>query len=182
MLATGLILGLSGISLSAYALQLGYGLLRWHDFGLAALVFSVRGPSFPLLWVAGSRLRLPVLVTLNPQHSMAPIVWLVTIPMFLILATLGAGPFFGPWYGWLAGSPSWMPVPQGSPDVNAILAARNAALGAVLALVIGLAGGVLGGWLASGEPVTWKYDRTRTAKTDRSLTVDPKKGDEGTWR
>jgi len=40
-------------------------------------------------------------------------------------------------------------------------ATRNSALGAVSALLIGLVGSVIGGWMASGEPMTFTYFRTR---------------------
>jgi hypothetical protein len=40
-------------------------------------------------------------------------------------------------------------------------ATRNAALGAVTALLLGLVGSVIGGWIASGEPMTLTYYRTR---------------------
>jgi len=39
--------------------------------------------------------------------------------------------------------------------------ARNTALGAVTALLLGLVGSVIGGWMASGEPMTLTYYRTR---------------------
>jgi hypothetical protein len=38
---------------------------------------------------------------------------------------------------------------------------RNSALGAVTALLLGLMGSVIGGWMASGEPMTFTYYRTR---------------------
>lgn len=40
-------------------------------------------------------------------------------------------------------------------------AARNSALGALTALLLGLIGSVVGGWMASGEPMTFTYHRTR---------------------
>ena len=90
------------------------------------------------------------------------IAWLVTIPMLLILAALGAASYFGIWYGGLAGTPAWAP-PVVSVDPQAALIARNAALGAVTALLLGLIGSVVGGWMASGEPMTFTYYRTRAA-------------------
>jgi hypothetical protein len=39
--------------------------------------------------------------------------------------------------------------------------ARNSALGALTALLLGLVGSVIGGWMASGEPMTLTYHRTR---------------------
>jgi len=41
--------------------------------------------------------------------------------------------------------------------------ARNGALGALTALLLGLVGSVVGGWMASGEPMTFTYHRTRAA-------------------
>lgn len=47
---------------------------------------------------------------------------------------------------------------------------RNTALGTLTALLLGLVGSVVGGWMASGEPMTLTYYRTRPA---RSLTPSP---------
>lgn len=44
-------------------------------------------------------------------------------------------------------------------------ATRNSALGALTALLLGLVGSVLGGWLASGEPMSWSYYKTRPVGT-----------------
>jgi len=43
-------------------------------------------------------------------------------------------------------------------------AVRNSALGALSALLLGLMGSVVGGWMASGEPMTLTYHRTRSAR------------------
>lgn len=90
------------------------------------------------------------------------VAWLVTIPMLLVLAALGAAGYFGIWYGGLAGTPAWAP-PVVAVDPQAALIARNAALGAVTALLLGLIGSVVGGWMASGEPMTFTYYRARAA-------------------
>ena len=47
-------------------------------------------------------------------------------------------------------------------------ATRNSALGAVTALLIGLIGSVIGGWMASGEPMTFTYYRTRDQQPSRT--------------
>jgi len=47
-------------------------------------------------------------------------------------------------------------------------ATRNSALGAVSALLIGLVGSVVGGWMASGEPMTFNYHRTRDQQSSKS--------------
>jgi hypothetical protein len=163
-LATLLVLGLSAGSLGAFSLAPGYRIVRWSDFAFIALVLSVIGAFFAFVvggWVAA---KVAGITHSEPAALHGAIVWLVTLPILLVLLSLGLGVFLGPWFGWLAGSPPWMGVPQTPPDADAILAARNAALGGLLALVIGLAGSVLGGWLASGEPMTWRYVRPRTER------------------
>jgi len=46
-------------------------------------------------------------------------------------------------------------------------AARNSALFSVTALLLGLVGSVIGGWMASGEPMTLTYHRSRPPLTRR---------------
>lgn len=49
---------------------------------------------------------------------------------------------------------------------------RNTALGTITALLLGLMGSVVGGWMASGEPMTLTYHRTRPAfGADRQVHV-----------
>ena len=87
--------------------------------------------------------------------------WALSIPLLLVLATLGAR--FGGWYAGLAGVPAWDAMP---PPTDPALAAalRNTALATVAALLIGLVGAVLGGWLASGEPMAFTYYRRRDVR------------------
>jgi len=92
------------------------------------------------------------------------ITWLLTIPVALSLIALGAGNAFGGWYGGLMGSPAWMATPSVPTDLTAAMTARNDALAALTALLLGLMGSVIGGWLASGEPMTFTYHRTRDAQ------------------
>ncbi len=89
------------------------------------------------------------------------IVWLLTVPLLVGLAALGAGTLFNGWYGALAGVPVWASPNAVAADPNAAAAARNAALFTVVSLLIGLIGSVLGGWLASGEPMTVYLRRQR---------------------
>ena len=113
------------------------------------------------------------------------IVWLVTVPLLLTLAALGAGSYFGGWYGGLAGQAVWSVPASGVPTVpsapldpaaraaaerEAARVARNGALGAVTALLLGLVGSVVGGWMASGEPMTLTYYRTRQVITTPRTT------------
>jgi hypothetical protein len=127
-----------------------------------ALVFSICGAFFAYAiggWVAGK-----VLGARRAEYAVlhGVIAWLVTIPMLLVLASLGAASFYGVWYGGLAGTPAWAP-PVVVVDPQAAIIARNGALGALTALLVGLAGSVIGGWMASGEPMTFTYYRTRAA-------------------
>src|SRR5207245_9217168 len=89
------------------------------------------------------------------------VVWLLTMPMMLRSAALGATGHWGGCYGGLAGSPIWSTaVPAVDPE--AARAFRNTALVTVTALLLGLVGAGLGGWLASGEPMSLTYYRRRT--------------------
>jgi hypothetical protein len=162
-LATALIVGLAGGALGAHQLTPGHRIATWRDFGLGALVFSVVGAFLAFVvggWVAA---RIAGIRRSEPAMLHGAIVWLLAVPLLLALAGLGAGTYFGGWYGGLAGTPAWAAGAAAAAPVDptAAVAARNAALGALTALLIGLVGGVVGGWMASGEPMTFTYHRTR---------------------
>ena len=114
--------------------------------------------------VAGKIARVPH-VESTTLHGV--IAWLVAVPLLLGFAALGAGNYFGGWYGGLAGAPAWVIPPSGPVDPEAAIAARNGALGAITALLIGLMGSVIGGWMAAGEPMRLKGLRTRQVTTVR---------------
>jgi len=162
-LALGLIFGLVGIAVGAHQTGVNARITKWGDVGLAALVFSVAGAFFSFVvggWVAGKIAGVRRAETASLHGS---IVWIVSVPLVLLLAALGASSYFGGWYGGLAGTPSWVTAsPAGDP--NAALAVRNGALGALTVLLLGLMGSVLGGWLASGEPMTFTARHTHTRK------------------
>lgn len=159
-LAVGLVFGLIGTAIGAYQET---RIVSWHKFQMWTLVLSVCGAFFAFAaggWVTGK-----ILGARHAETSVlhASIAWLVTIPIFLLLASLGAAGYFGVWYGGLAGTPVWVsPVVAADPQL-ALVIARNGALGALTALLLGLVGSVVGGWMASGEPMTITYYRTRTA-------------------
>ena len=160
-LAVALIFGLTGIAIGAH--KVGVSLTNARELGLGALIFSVCGAFFSFVvgaWItstlAGYRQAEPAII-----HG--GVVWLVTVPMLLLLAALGAGAYFGGWYSGLAGTPTWAtPHPV---DPNAAAAVSANALGAVAALLIGLVGSVIGGWMASGEPMSPWYRRTEHSTT-----------------
>jgi len=94
------------------------------------------------------------------------IAWLVTIPMLLLLAALGATAMYGGWYGGLVAAPAWVATPPPmTPEMAAAM--RNSALAAAVAMLLGLLGATLGGWMASGEPMTLRHYRRRTAEYER---------------
>ena len=159
-LAVSLIFGLIGIAVGASE---KIHIVSWHKVQVTALVLSVCGAFFAFAaggWTAGK-----ILGGRHAESAMlhGAIAWLVTVPMFLILASLGAAGYFGVWYNGLAGTPVWVsPVVIADPQAAAVLA-RNAALAALTSLLLGLVGSVIGGWMASGEPMTFTYYRTRAA-------------------
>jgi hypothetical protein len=157
--AAVLLFGLIGIAIGAH--QVGKKIVHLSDLGFAGLVFSVAGAFFSFViggWVAGKIAGLRRAETASLQGS---IVWLLAVPLILILAALGAGGFFGSWYGGLAGTPIWASHSAVTADPQAAAVARNAALGAVTGLLIGLIGGLIGGWMASGEPMSLTYRRAK---------------------
>lgn len=158
-LATALLFGLAGTALGAH--ELGHRVVKWRDFRLGALIFSVMGSFFAFVlggWVAA---RIAGFQRSEPAMLHGAIAWLVALPLLLVFASLGATTYFGAWYGGLAGTPAWVLRPTGPVDPAAAMVARNSALGAITALLIGLVGSVVGGWLASGEPMTFTYYRRR---------------------
>jgi uncharacterized membrane protein YeaQ/YmgE (transglycosylase-associated protein family) len=164
-LATTLIFGLIGIAVGAHQVGPARNIVRWSDFGFGALVFSVFGAFIAFVvggWLAG---RIAGIRRSEPSMLHGGIVWLWTVPLLLILASLGAGNYFGSWYGGLMGNPIWVPPTTAAVDPTAATVARNSALGALTALLLGLVGSVVGGWMASGEPMTFTHYRER----DRDL-------------
>ncbi|HEX9820523.1 MAG TPA: hypothetical protein VGD07_13060 [Methylomirabilota bacterium] len=107
-------------------------------------------------WVAA---RIAGLRRAEPAMLHGVIAWLVTIPIILVLASLGATAMYGGWYGGVVAGPAWVAVSPMTPE--AAEAVRNGALAAVVALLLGLVGGALGGWMASGEPMRVSYYRRR---------------------
>jgi len=164
-LALALIFGLVGIAVGAHQAGPARALARPSDFGTPALIFSVLGAFFSFVlggWIAG---RLTGLRNAERGALHGAIVWLVSIPIFLLMAAFGATSLFGGWYGGLAGTPIWVTPSATIVDPVTLAAARNSALGALTAMLIGLIGAVLGGWMASGEPMMI----ARRAERDREL-------------
>jgi hypothetical protein len=168
-IAVGLIIGLIGFAVGAHQLT-APRFTTWKNVGMLTSIFNIAGAFFAFVaggWVAA---RIAGLRRAEPAMLHGAVVWLLTIPMMLVFAALGATGHWGGWYGGLAGSPAWASaVPPVDPEVAR--AFRNTALVTVAALLLGLVGSVLGGWLASGEPMSLTYYRRRTLDVERPRRV-----------
>jgi hypothetical protein len=195
-LAAIVVLGLIGVALGFHLVGVENRIVDLNKVRMATFAFSIFSAFLAFVlggWVAG---KVAGIYRSEPAMLHGAITWLLTVPVLIVLASLGAGSYFGGWYGGLSGSPSWAahnaPFDQPLPiDANASAedrsqyaasraeyqanvkkwrdespaATRNAALGAVTALLLGLVGSVIGGWMASGEPMTLTYHRTRDSVT-----------------
>jgi len=189
------VFGLIGVALGAHLTGPEDRVVDLRKVTLITLAFSVSSAFFACViggWVTGN---IAGILRSDTAILHGAISWLVSVPLLILLATLGAGTYMGGWHGSLSGHPSWaaqaeppfeQPAALGAgatdtersqfatdqADYRAKMrqwkedtprATRNAALGGMVALLMGLVGSVIGGWMASGEPMTFTYYRTRSA-------------------
>jgi hypothetical protein len=105
--AAALIIGLIGIALGAHLLGPENRVVDLHKVGIGALIFSVCGAFFAFVlggWVTG---KIAGILRSEPAMLHGAIAWLITVPAIVLVASLGAGTFFGGWYSGLAGTPNW---------------------------------------------------------------------------
>ena len=183
--------GLVGIALQAHLLGPEHRLVDLKKLGLWSVAFCVFGAFLSSViggWVA---VKIAGILHAEPAMLHGSFVWLVTVPILVVCAGLGASSLLGGWYGSLvpnsATNPSSVFVPPdplaatATPDEIAAFklkqaeynrnvrqwnedtpkVTRNSALVALTALLLGLLGSVIGGWLASGEPMDFVHYRTR---------------------
>jgi hypothetical protein len=183
--------GLVGTALGAHLLGPEHRVVDLKKVGIWALVFSVCGAFFSSVvggWVA---VKIAGILHAEPAIIHGAIVWLVTVPLLVVGAALGAASLFGGWYAGLAPNAATSAntpfVNPEAPGANASSeesttfktqqaeynrnvkqwredtpkATRNGALVAITALLLGLLGSIVGGWMASGEPMNFTHYRTR---------------------
>jgi len=162
-LAVALVTGLAGIAVGAQVVGHGENITSWNKVHFGGIIWTVCSAFFSFAvggWVAGKITGHP---RAEPAMLHGAITWLVTVPMLLILAALGAGGYFGAWYTGLAGNPAWVQVQAQAVNPDAYAIVRNNALGALTALILGLIGSVIGSWMASGEPMSLFHDSTQSS-------------------
>jgi hypothetical protein len=155
-----LIIALVGVAVGAHKAA-NAPIARWSEFGLGSLIFTVCGAFLSFVvagWVTG---RIAGFIRSEPAILHGVIAWLVAVSLMTGMATVGATPF-GPWYRGVVIRPAPGGAIAAAPESpDAARAARNAALGGASALLLSLVGAVVGGWMASGEPMTLTYYRSR---------------------
>jgi len=159
-LTLGLIIGLVGFAIGVH--EMSTRIVSWKTVRLVSVIFSIAGAFFSFVLGGWTAARVAGIRRAEPAMLHGVIAFLVTVPIMLALAALGATSHYGSWYAGLAGTPAWVTATvAATASVDAAAAARNAALTSVTALLLGLVGSVLGGWMASGEPMSLTYYRRR---------------------
>jgi hypothetical protein len=159
-LAVGLIIGLLGFALGAHQVA---QYVDWKKVRLTTLIFSIGGAFFAFVAGGWAAVRIAGIRRSEPAILHGVIVWLLTLPLLLALAAVGGLAHFGGWYAGLASMP---PLTTPTPDPELAAATRNNAVATAVAPLVGLVGSVIGGWMASGEPMTFTYYRTRDQLPD----------------
>src|SRR3989440_4776971 len=114
-IAVGLIIGLIGFAVGAHELT-APRFTTWKNVRIITTIFNIGGSFFAFVvggWVAA---RIAGLRRSEPAMLHGGVVWLLTIPMLLVLAALGATGHWGGWYGGVARPPAGAAgVPLGGP-------------------------------------------------------------------
>ncbi len=113
-LAGVLVFGLIGIAVGAHLVGPEHRVVDLRKIGMGTLIYSVLSAFLAFViagWVTG---KVAGILRSEPAMLHGAVAWLLAVPALAALATLGAGTFFGGWYGGLAGTPSWV-APAGAP-------------------------------------------------------------------
>jgi hypothetical protein len=101
------VFGLIGTALGFHLIGPENRVVDLSKIALGTLAFSVFSAFLACViggWVAG---KIGGILRSEPAMLHGAITWLLAVPILIALAALGAGTYFGGWYGGLAGSPSW---------------------------------------------------------------------------
>lgn len=101
-----LVFGLIGLAVGAPLIGTESRVVDLKKITLPVLAFSIFSAFLAFViggWVAG---KVAGILRSEPAMLHGAIVWLVAVPVLVVLAGLGAGSFFGGWYGGLAGTPN----------------------------------------------------------------------------
>jgi hypothetical protein len=118
-----LVFGLIGIAIGAHLLGPEHRVVDLKKFGIGALIFSVVSAFFAFViggWITG---KIAGILRSEPAMLHGAVMWCVAVPLLVTLATVGAGSYFGGWFGGLAGTPSWAApaaAPYDRPDPLAV--------------------------------------------------------------
>jgi len=186
-----ILFGLAGTALGAHLMGPDHRLVDVKRLGMWTVIFSVCSAFFSAVaggWIAG---KIAGILHSEPGMIHGSIVWLLTVPLLITAASLGAASLFGGWYGGLNANamvsnttPFVRPDPLMPNATSEEIAAyrtqqaeytrnvnqwhedtpqvtRNSALVAISALLLGLIGSVIGGWMATGEPMNFSHYLTR---------------------
>ena len=96
-----LVLGLIGIAVGAHLVGPDHRVVDLKKLGMGSLIFSVVAAFFSFVvggWVAG---KIAGILHAEPAMLHGAITFLVTVPMLVLLAGLGAASSFGGWYAGL---------------------------------------------------------------------------------
>lgn len=159
-IVTALIIGLIGYAVGAHEVASPRP-TDARKLQMIAVAFNIAGAFFAFViggWVA---VRIAGIQRAEPSMLHGAIVWLVGVGLLIALAGVGSTHYFGTWYGGLAGPATRAAAVPIDPETARVM--RNMAFGTVVGLLVGLMGGVLGAWLASGEPMSIRYYRSRWA-------------------
>jgi hypothetical protein len=106
-LAAIVVFGLIGTALGFHLVAPENRVVDLTTVGIGTFAFSIFSAFLAAViggWVAG---KIAGIRRSEPAMLHGAITWLTTIPILIALAALGAGSYFGGWYGGLSGSPSW---------------------------------------------------------------------------
>jgi hypothetical protein len=99
--------GLIGVALGFHVVGVENRVVDLRNVTLITLIYSVFSAFLASVlggWVAG---KIAGACRSEPAMLHGAISFLATVPILILLAGLGAGSYFGGWYGGLSGSPSW---------------------------------------------------------------------------